>query len=463
MIRRSQRQRRSAPTEAEAFRLHLVIAARAARSSRLLRGSVGALLGSLVTMFLGWPWSQQAAALAAGFAVGAALPVRGHARTALAFVRQRAGLSYETALEAAAARSASADPYALVPAVRRRALESIRDVRPPDRPAWWLPCLAAALALLLVPLAAPGALGGAARDAGTTAETQQPDAPAAAAGAEQSTAPGLPQAAPDRVQSPGADTPPPDPQGGAQQDAQAPGGGTSDQMTLSRYMESLRQRPSDAPGPQSGTPPENLRQRSGQGQPDGAGGGARQQGQGQSQQADAQGAGENGGAGAGQQSPDRSSDGSQGGTGDQGKQDAGQGQASGDQTGQGTGDPSQQDGGQAGGGEQPSGDGRRDAVDSGLLPGEQGPNGTSQAGNLPGEATPAGPGVDGQPAPPEFLEGQLRDGPENPGGAVRLPGSKDVTLPPGTSTEGYRRAAEQALTEGDLPLEYQDIIRRYFR
>jgi hypothetical protein len=29
--------------------------------------------------------------------------------------------------------------------------------------------------------------------------------------------------------------------------------------------------------------------------------------------------------------------------------------------------------------------------------------------------------------------------------------------------DSYRRAAEQALTEGDVPLEYQEVIRRYFR
>jgi len=29
--------------------------------------------------------------------------------------------------------------------------------------------------------------------------------------------------------------------------------------------------------------------------------------------------------------------------------------------------------------------------------------------------------------------------------------------------ESYRRAAEQALTDGDIPLEYQDVIRNYFR
>lgn len=71
--------------------------------------------------------------------------------------------------------------------------------------------------------------------------------------------------------------------------------------------------------------------------------------------------------------------------------------------------------------------------------------------------------MEGQTAPPEFLEGVLRNGPDNPGGAIRLPGSGDVTLPAGSSVEGYRRAAEQAVTEGNVPLEYQEVIRRYFR
>ena len=63
----------------------------------------------------------------------------------------------------------------------------------------------------------------------------------------------------------------------------------------------------------------------------------------------------------------------------------------------------------------------------------------------------------------EQLPGVLRDGPESVAGSVRLPGSTEVELPPGTSYAPYQNAAEEALTEGDLPLDYQEIIRRSFQ
>jgi len=61
------------------------------------------------------------------------------------------------------------------------------------------------------------------------------------------------------------------------------------------------------------------------------------------------------------------------------------------------------------------------------------------------------------------LPGVLQDGPENPAGTVRLPGDTEVFLPPGRAVTEYQTAAEEALSEGDLPLAYQEVIRRYFR
>ncbi len=71
--------------------------------------------------------------------------------------------------------------------------------------------------------------------------------------------------------------------------------------------------------------------------------------------------------------------------------------------------------------------------------------------------------ADGEGTEPDLLPGVLQFGPENPAGVVRLPGEEEVALPPGRSPADYRSAAEEALTEGDLPLAYQEVIRRYFR
>ncbi|HZJ10632.1 MAG TPA: hypothetical protein VFD39_13115, partial [Trueperaceae bacterium] len=84
------------------------------------------------------------------------------------------------------------------------------------------------------------------------------------------------------------------------------------------------------------------------------------------------------------------------------------------------------------------------------------------AGAGPGNEQEAGV-AEGEQTQPDFLEGVLEDGPENPAGTVRLPGDTDVALPPGRSAADYQSAAEEALTEGDLPLSYQEIIRRYFQ
>jgi hypothetical protein len=64
---------------------------------------------------------------------------------------------------------------------------------------------------------------------------------------------------------------------------------------------------------------------------------------------------------------------------------------------------------------------------------------------------------------PEQLEGQLEQGTINTGGQVRLPGDDDVTLPGGSAPAEYQQGVERALSEGRIPVEYQEILRSYFR
>jgi hypothetical protein len=63
----------------------------------------------------------------------------------------------------------------------------------------------------------------------------------------------------------------------------------------------------------------------------------------------------------------------------------------------------------------------------------------------------------------EFLPGRLGRGPQNTGGAVRLPGSDRVEIPLGSAPGSFGSAVEKAVTEGDIPVDYQEIIRNYFR
>lgn len=54
------------------------------------------------------------------------------------------------------------------------------------------------------------------------------------------------------------------------------------------------------------------------------------------------------------------------------------------------------------------------------------------------------------------------DGPSQRG-EVLQPGTENFVLPSSREPAEYARAAEEAIREGRLPLEYQDIVREYFR
>lgn len=454
MIGPSGRQRASDLPDAVVFSLHTRMARRAAWQRRLVRASLGALLASVITLALGWPLWQQIGGLAAGFLAGLALPVRGQLAGALERIREQSGLSYETALESAT----GAGPFGLADDVRRRARLTTRDVRSQRASPWWLPALAAAIALLLLPIAGTGTGNRAAgpatppppADSGTTDQTGNsvPDAPP-------------PPPPPDRAQTPSADA------AGAQRPGDVPeqtadegrAGGLTDQQALSQYLQGLRERPAgdagadaaneaDGAQAQGGNPnlPADRRTEA----PTAPGTqGARQESAGQGEGQDAS-SGADRTAGAGR--PER--------TGEAGSRQAEQGDAQAatpDAAAEAAAEGASQASGEAGQGEAGN-------AEDGLQAGQRGVDEGVGAGSQPGQAVGSeGIGITGQVSQPEFLEGVLRPGPESRGGSIRLPGSTDVQLPPGTSTDTYTRAAEQALTEGNVPLEYQEIIRRYFR
>jgi hypothetical protein len=95
---------------------------------------------------------------------------------------------------------------------------------------------------------------------------------------------------------------------------------------------------------------------------------------------------------------------------------------------------------------------------------EQGEAGEG-AGYLPSAPTPnADEQLGTSQQDPEFLPGRVQGGANNIAGTVRLPGETSQTVfPQGSAPSSFSRAEEEALTEGRIPLEYQEIIRNYFQ
>ncbi|HEX7022036.1 MAG TPA: hypothetical protein VF171_04195, partial [Trueperaceae bacterium] len=84
--------------------------------------------------------------------------------------------------------------------------------------------------------------------------------------------------------------------------------------------------------------------------------------------------------------------------------------------------------------------------------------GTKASTPLPGQ-TPRGV-AQGQL---ESLQGRFRGGPSTIGGQVLIPGLADKPLPEGQAATGFRHALEKAVTEGRIPVEYQQILRDYYK
>ncbi len=64
---------------------------------------------------------------------------------------------------------------------------------------------------------------------------------------------------------------------------------------------------------------------------------------------------------------------------------------------------------------------------------------------------------------PDFLEGELKQAESNQAGTVRLAGTQDNKGSTANNKAIFNRSQEEAISEGSIPLEYQEIIRNYFR
>lgn len=486
MIERSHRRKtpKARTNPEKLLRLHERLASQRLWFFRLLFASGSALVVSFILWTLRVPLIWHLSGIALGFM--AALFIQRSMRSwALAWIRERAGLSYETALE-----QEQKDDFGFSESVRERATEEASRLTLPKYQAWWLPMLAVALGLAFLPLI-PSITNL------PTSLTTQP----------------TPTTVPEVISQPANSVEPPQPQTTSQpvaqppQEGQAPSQDTgetdtsqldgatgssasssgnnqsADAQALDRFLENLRQneqpreqapdvdlssvmqpssnrswQPSDedrASRPRSEQ--QNPFEQAGQNQT-----GEAQQGQQQQAPEDAAQNGDESQQGQNAQAQQSESQTDQGQTGTEGESAQGAEQGFEDAQQQGEGQQAQGEQGQEGAGEngmnaegQSAQEGRSDSGQN-----------AEGAGSLPGTPT-AGQSteaVGSSQQNPDFLPGQLSEGPNNIAGTARLPGETSETVfPEGSAPSSFSRAEEEALTEGRIPLEYQEVIRNYFR
>lgn len=472
MIRPSRLQRREGARKGP--QLHQRLSAQRRRTLQLTVGAVAACAVSLLCWLLAVPslWHLAATLVAFGLGAGAALrlePLRRAGRWALEWIAARSGLSYQTALELE-----DEDRYGLAEAVRERAAAQVMRLEPPTPSAWWLPPLVAALLLALLPVTPfrganralpflPQTAGSAPADRADGLEAAEPEPPAAAS--EPETAPsGLPD-----EPAPGAPATLDGVQSSGQADDGAASGRATDDAALQAFLQALEEA-GPPPEPEMTNPFRSVQQQEGSVPPNDEARGEPQRGQQPGEASAEQGGGEPG-------EP----------------QDAGAEQASGGPSGE-PGDEAGQQGedgapgeseAQAGGEQQPEAGDQQGApqgasAEPAPAPGEgqameAGQRGDDEASMSEGGADAGAgrsigltgepdAGLGGPQGDPDLLQGQRGEGPSSLAGTIRLPGAPGSdALPGGGAASGFERSAEQAIQEGRIPLEYQEIVRNYFQ
>ncbi len=457
--------------------LHERLARRDDRRTRAFRGAAAAALVAAVGWFadLALAWHVGTVMLAA--LAAASWPVRQSVLEAFRTIADQAGLAYQTHVE----YRGRDDPFGLLQAAETQARLSVRGVVPPQRSAWWLPLASLAVALVLLTAFTGGPAswlrGAGPSDAGVSgappptppaalapeAPREQPDDPDASEAIEPPSAAGQPDA------PPGADD---RGDGGGGDDAADGGDGAGglEREALDRFLDSLRERPraDDRSGSLGDAERDGVRDDADADMasaevrgdleeamddrdrtPDGRGD---ETGEGERSVELPAGGGE--ADDAGDEAADRDEDGADG-TGAGPDPDAEQG-----------------DDGAADAGEQPS------EVPAGSAEGAPDEEGVAGMGaEQPeldagmGDEAGIGPGApigqDDQAPPPggdlEALPGMIGPGPETLGGRVRLPGRDSDLAPTPSAAERFERAVEQAVTDGSVPVTFQEIIRNYFR
>lgn len=449
---------------APAFELHVREARSATIHRRLLHLAVAALVAAVAALLLPLSTPVRAAVVAGAALAGALIPTRNPVAATLKSIRDQTGLSYETAIEVSegmADAGVSDDPYGFKSAVVERAALTVRGYESPPRPAWWLPAMIVAVALVLLPELLPGSAGGGFRSTPTAPREGGVTGPA---GPDQPLEPAPPEPpAPGQAEAPFAPQRPDD-ESGDNPVTDLPDGDMGGQAPLSRFLQSLRERPATGDGaPTEGPASQTDDSDSQRSDTDPE----RQPGDGADRRF-----GDPSNDPTSGSEPDDSTMPSSADAGQQQSDQQAQDEANGeDGSAPGTGDDEGQVGLQPGT-DQPdegAGEGGRgeDSGTQGLQAGGNeegaGTDGADSAGEGGAEASSGSMDREAAGGPPDLLFGVLQDGPENVAGSVRLPGSGEVELPAGRSFSAYQSAAEEALTESDLPLDYQEIIRRYFQ
>jgi hypothetical protein len=506
MIQRSQRRRqsRAEPKQEDALRLHERLAVRRLWFLRLVSSSTIALLISFVLWLVRVPFTWHLLGIAAFFILG--LFVRRPMKPwAITWIRERSGLSYETALEQAASTDSAAmpntDTFGFAETLRQRASEETSRLAQPKYQAWWLPLLAVALGLAFLPLipSVPNLPTAFTRQPPTLntptlsnqpANAVEPASPTASPSANEPTPSNESPSTPNSV----TEASPLDGQAGSNTTATSDNQ-SANQEALGQFLDNLRQNeqtqeslpdlssvmPQSSGNRQVSDEDQASRPRSEQTNPFAQAG---ENQTGQAQQNANQNA-QNGEQGENQQSQGEQGQNQQGqneqGQNEQGQtqSETGQGETGTEQSATGTdqaqtseeqssGEQSAGEQGQTEQGEQgqEGGDGQGISADG---PGSDKSSDSGQnangAGSLPGTPTGQASEVTGSSQQnPEFLQGQVSAGPNNTAGTVRLPGEMSQTVfPEGSAPSSFSRAEEEALTEGRIPLEYQEVIRNYFR
>lgn len=490
MIQRSQRGKQPRASEAHpiALNLHERIASQRLWFLRLMTASTVALALSFVLWLLRVPLEYHIGGIAVGFLAGlfARRPMQSWA---LAWIRERAGLSYETALE----QRTKADDFGFSQTLQQRASEEVSRLAPPKYQVWWLPMLAVALGLAFLPLipsvaTLPSPFNTQAPTTPTTAtnepnpsEPNQPTATGAANEPNATDSSASPSSSTGETNASELNNP-----GGPSNASASQNNESADEEALGRFLDNLKENeppPSDAPdadlssvmpqsqGGQQSDEDNASRPRSTQTNPFARPGDQQQEGQPNANQnnseqnqgnEEGQNQGEQGQQGQQQQQAQAQSENGQG-------EEQGSGE---EQTQQGA---DEQGGDEQGGGQQGTGaEGEQNQQGSGQNASAEGEgneqnNDTGQnaegAGSLAGTPTGQTQEVVGDSQQnPEFLQGRVNEGLNNTAGTVRLPGETSQTVfPAGSSPGSFSRAEEEALTEGRIPLEYQEVIRNYFR
>jgi hypothetical protein len=484
MIQRSQRGKQPKASEPRPVKLNLHerIASQRLWFLRLMTASIVALALSFILWLFRVPLEYHLGGIALGFIAGlfARRPMQSWA---LSWIRERSGLSYETALE----QRTTADEFDFSETLQQRASEETSRLKPPSYQVWWLPMLAVALGLAFLPLipsvaTIPLPFNAPAQTTPTITAANEPNPlepnqpTATQAVNEPNTTPSSASPSQSNGETNASDL---DNSEGSSNSSANQNNQNADEAALERFLDNLQESeppPSDSPDvdlssvmPQSqqGAPSDEdnaSRPRSEQTNPFARPGDQQQEGQSDANQNGEQGQGEEGQQnvqnqeGQQPQNQEAQAQSEQG----QGEEQTSGGEDQGEQ-GEGAGNP--QSTGQEGEQNQEAGGQNSSAQGEGNEQNNDTGQNAEGAGSLPGTPTGQSEEVVGESRQnPEFLQGQVNEGLNNTAGTVRLPGETGQTIfPEGSAPGSFSRAEEEALTEGRIPLEYQEVIRNYFR